>query len=134
MLLFFFLVFLILLFLFLVFLLLFLDVLVLFYSFWVWPWRNFFINNLHILWFQIALDLSIITTRYFWPLVPSFYLWKRDWVLSSASYHFCDFPNISYFPKILSLKLLGNLWGKLYTIFFVLDTKYHLTYGESNLY
>ena len=31
----------------------------------------------------------------FWPLVPNFYLRKEDWVLSSASYHFCDIPNIS---------------------------------------
>ena len=37
--------------------------------------------------------------RNFWPLVPIFYLRKDGWVLGSASYHFCDIPNVSYFPK-----------------------------------
>ena len=33
-----------------------------------------------------------------------------------------DFPNISLFPMVLSLKLIGNSWGNSYPKFAVLDT------------
>ena len=68
--------------------------------------------------------------RNFWPLVPTLYLRKEDLVLGSVAYHFCDIPNISLFPKVLSLKLFGNS----YTVFLVLDIKNHFTLGEWNLY
>ena len=39
------------------------------------------------------------------------------------------FPNISLFPKILSFKSLGNLWGNSYTKFAILDIKFRFTCG-----
>ena len=86
--------------------------------------------------------------RNFWPLALKFYLQKEDWVLGSVSYHLCDINNFSEFPKVLKSffflvwacklaqrrKSFGNLWGDLYTVFLVLDTKYHFTCGEWNLY
>ena len=59
-----------------------------------------------------------------WPLLQHFYFWKRDWALGSTSTEFSDFPNTSWFPKIVSLKLFSNLWGNLYTMFlyYILST------------
>ena len=65
----------------------------------------------------------------FWPQVPIFFLNKR---LGSASIHFWFFSIIYEFLKILSLTLLGNLWGNSYTMLFVLDFMYYFTYDESN--
>ena len=70
----------------------------------------------------------------FWPLLPNFYLWKGDWVLGSASDHFYDFPNVSLFPKIVSLESFDKSLGTLHTMFLVFYIKYHFTCGESNLY
>ena len=59
-----------------------------------------------------------------WPLLQHFYFWKRDWALGSTSTEFSDFPNTSWFPKIVSLKLFSNLWGNLYTkyLYYILRT------------
>ena len=65
----------------------------------------------------------------FWLLVPIFYFGR---VLGFASTHFWVSPIISKFPKILGLKLFGNLWDNSYTVFFVLDFMYHFTCEESS--
>ena len=70
-----------------------------------------------------------LVLRNFWLLWLKFYLWKGDWALSSVSTQLWDFPNLSSFPKILSLKSLNNSWGNSYI-------KYNMlvfTCGESNL-
>ena len=36
--------------------------------------------------------------------------------------------------KVVSLKSFSNLWGNSYTMFLVLDIKYHFTCGKWNLY
>ena len=43
-----------------------------------------------------------------WQLLPEFNFWKGDWVLGYVSTQNWDFPNITLFPKILSLKSFGN--------------------------
>ena len=40
--------------------------------------------------------------------------WKEDWVLGYNSMKFKDFLDFSYFPKIVSRKSFGNLWGTSY--------------------
>ena len=36
--------------------------------------------------------------------------WQEDWALGYPSMKFRHFPDISQFPKVLSLKLFGNSW------------------------
>ena len=67
--------------------------------------------------------------RAFWLLLPKFNFWKGDWALGYVSTQIWDFPNISLFPKILSLKSFGNLWGNSYTMFAILDRTFHFTCG-----
>ena len=47
-------------------------------------------------------------------LLPKFNFWKGDWTLGYVSTQIWDFPNISLFPKILSLKSLSNSWDNSY--------------------
>ena len=42
--------------------------------------------------------------------LAKFSFWKEDWELGYNCMKFWDSSNISRFPKILSLKSLGNLW------------------------
>ena len=56
-----------------------------------------------------------------------------DWALGCDFIQIWDFPNISLFPKMLSLKLSGNSWGNSYTKFTILDIKFHFTCGESDV-
>ena len=42
--------------------------------------------------------------------LAKFLFWKEDWKLGCNYMKFWDSSNISWFPKILSLKSLGNLW------------------------
>ena len=58
---------------------------------------------------------------------------KEDEALSYVSTKFKDFPNISKFRKILSLKSFDNSWGSSYTKFATLDIKFPFTGGESDL-
>ena len=44
------------------------------------------------------------------------YFLKGDWALSSVSTQFWDFPNISWFPKILSLNRLASLKELVYKV------------------
>ena len=48
-------------------------------------------------------------------------------------HHIWHFSNISWFRKILSLKSFSNSFGNLYTKFVMLDIKYRLNCGDSNL-
>ena len=66
-----------------------------------------------------------LLSRNFWPLLPKFYFWKRNWTLGSGSIQVWDFPNVSQF--------LGNSWDNSYTMFFVLDIKYRFNCSVSNL-
>ena len=71
----------------------------------------------------------------FWMLLPKFNFWKGDSALGHVfSQIWVDFPNISLFPKILSLKSIGNSWGNLYSKFAMLDITIRFTCGESDLY
>ena len=44
---------------------------------------------------------------------------------------FWDFPDISEFPKILSLKSFGNSWGKSYIPCLLLTIMLRFTFGEN---
>ena len=44
------------------------------------------------------------------------------------------FPDVSLFPRILSLKSFGNYWGNSYTTFAVLDIMFRFTSDKSDLY
>ena len=54
-----------------------------------------------------------------------FNFWEGDWELDYVSTQIWDFPNISLFPKILSLKSFGNS----YTNFVILDITFRFTWG-----
>ena len=43
-----------------------------------------------------------------------FFWWGEHWALGYNSIKFWDFPDISWFPKILCLKSFGNSWGNWY--------------------
>ena len=72
--------------------------------------------------------------RAFWLLLLKINFWIGGWALGYVSTQIWDFPNISLFPKILDLKWLGNSLGNLYTKFAILDIKFRLTCGETDLY
>ena len=59
--------------------------------------------------------------RAFWLVSLKFNFWKGDWALGYVSTQIWDFPNISWFPKILSLTSIHNSWGNSYTKFDILD-------------
>ena len=48
--------------------------------------------------------------------------------------HFRDFPNISLFPRFLSLMSFGNSWGNSYIKFLILNIKFRFTCDEWRLY
>ena len=54
------------------------------------------------------------------PQIPKIYFCKREWILGQVPMHFWDFSYNSLFPKILSLKLFGNLWGNSNARFLIL--------------
>lgn len=55
--------------------------------------------------------LSYLFLRIFWTQLPKICFYKGDWAQGCVPMQFWAFPNVSLFPKILSLKLFGNLWG-----------------------
>ena len=59
---------------------------------------------------------------------------KADYALGYVSTQIWYFSDISQFPKILSLKSFGNLFGNSYIKFAILDIKVPFTCGESDLY
>ena len=61
----------------------------------------------------------------FWLLLPRFNFWRGGWALGYVSTQIWDAPNISLFPKTLSLKLFGNS----YTKFAILDITFRFTCG-----
>ena len=67
--------------------------------------------------------------RVFWVLLPEFNFWGGDWALGYVCTQIWDFPNISLFSKILSLKSFGNSWGSSYTKFSILDITFRFTCG-----
>ena len=54
----------------------------------------------------------------------------EDWALGYVCAQVWDFPNISLFPRILSLKLFGNS----YTKFALVDITFRFTCGSSGQY
>ena len=71
-----------------------------------------------------ARSVSYLLLHTFYLLLLKCNDWKGDWTLGYVSTQIWDFCNISYFPKILSLKVFGNLWGNSYTKFVILDIKF----------
>ena len=63
--------------------------------------------------------------RVFWLLLQKFNFWKGDCALGYISMQIWDFPDISLFPKILSLKSFVNLWGNSYQ---TCHTRYHVLF------
>ena len=55
--------------------------------------------------FLLSKNLLLVLTKKFF--------WKENWTLS-YNVKLWDFPDISAFSKILSLKSFGNSWGNLY--------------------
>ena len=64
-----------------------------------------------------------------WLLLPKFIFFQS----LNVSTQIWDFSNIFSFPKILSLKVLCNLWGYSYTKFVIQDIKSSFTCGNSDL-
>ena len=62
----------------------------------------------------------------FWLLLPKFNLVLVQVYVSTQIW---DFAKISWFPKILSLKLFGNSWVNLYTKFAIKNITFRFTCG-----
>ena len=56
--------------------------------------------------------------------------WDEDWTLGYNSREFWDFPDLSKFPKILSLKLFGNS----YILSLLVIIALRFTCGESKIW
>ena len=64
----------------------------------------------------VFMSNSVIRQKFnfYFLRVFCFSFWQEDWELVYHSIKLRHFPDISWFPKILSLKSLGNLWGNWY--------------------
>ena len=71
---------------------------------------------------------------YFYLLLPKSNIFKGDWALGYVSTQIWGFPNIFYFPNILSLSSFCNSWSNTYNKFTILDIIFRLACGESDLY
>ena len=69
-----------------------------------------------------------------WLLLQTLSFWKEDWTLVYNSSKFWDFPDISFFSKIQSLKSLDNFWGNLYIPCFLLIIAFRFTCGERKIW
>ena len=59
-----------------------------------------------------------------------FSFWQEDWTLGYHSMKLRHFPNISYFPKIVSLKPFSNSWDNSYIPCLEAITAHRFTCGE----
>ena len=92
-------------------------------------WAKYLQQNREIQYNWTGRKSLILLLRVFWLLLPKFNFWKGVWALGYVSTQIWDFPNISLFPKILSLKSFGNSWGNSYTKFAILDITFHFACG-----
>ena len=96
-------------------------------NFFLTKWRNL-----------VKLDRSrkvwYLLLHVFWLRLPKFTFWKENWALEYVSTQNLDFPNVSFFPMFLCLKLFRNLWGKSDTKLAILDIICLFTYGQSGVY
>ena len=60
--------------------------------------------------------------------------WEDDWALGYNSRKFWDFPGLSKFPKILSLKSFTNSWGNSYIPSLLLIIALRFTCSESKIW
>ena len=72
-------------------------------------------------------------SRDFLLVLTKFSFWQQDWALGYHSMKFRHFPNISWFPKILSLKLFANSWGNSWGTMFISNnrTSFPLSWKEN---
>ena len=66
--------------------------------------------------------------------IANFLFWQKDWALGYNSMKFSDFPDISEFRKIPSLKLFGNSWDNLHIPSLLLRVTLRFTYGERKIW
>ena len=66
--------------------------------------------------------------------LPKFNFLKGDWALGYVFTQALDFSNISWFPKMVSLKSFVDSRGNSYNKFGTLDIKFRFTCGELDLY
>ena len=64
------------------------------------------LRNTGNLWFLFFSNLLMVATKCLF--------WEDDWALNYHSMKCWDFPDLSWFPKILRLNSCGNSWGNLY--------------------
>ena len=69
--------------------------------------------------------VSYVYLRVFCLLLQGFNFWGGNWALRYVSTEISDFPDISLFPKVLSLKSFGNSFTK----FALLDITFRFTCG-----
>ena len=72
----------------------------------------------------------------FWAPVMKMYFCRGYWTLgfSPCSIEYWNFPNISFFLKIIRLSSFGNSWGNSHIKLLILDIKFRFTRGEWSLY
>ena len=59
--------------------------------------------------------------------------WEEDWALDYNSMNFWDFPDLSEFPKILSLKSWGKSWGNSSIPYLLLKIALCFNCGETKI-
>ena len=84
-----------------------------------WYWIIFGI--LIYLWFINVMQWTACKIHYFGPhFMHISNFWSGGWELGYFSTQIWNFPNISLFPTIVSLKSFGNSWGNSWLIWSVL--------------
>ena len=74
--------------------------------------------------------LRYLILRNFWQLFPLFDLWRGDWALGCLP----NFAIFQIFPNFQSLQSFSNLSVTSQTKFIIVDIKYRVTCGESDLF
>ena len=82
---------------------------------------------------EIRESFDFYLSAFFLLESTKFLFWEEDSALGYNSMKFWDFPNLSKFPKILSLKSFGNSWGNLYEPFLLLTIALRFTCGERKI-
>ena len=54
------------------------------------------------------MEILILDFVQFYCTITKFYLWNGEWAVGHFYTQFCNFPEISSSPKILSFKSLAN--------------------------
>ena len=73
-------------------------------------------------------------TKSFLLVLTKFSFSQEDWALGYYSLNFLEFPDISWFPEILSYKLFGNSWENSFMPCLLLIITFLFIHGEMKIW